>query len=96
MATLDLPRPAGGSAVQVLLAVDISADGKAWVDGKVASDDELSSAARAALARDPDIRATVRADGDVPHRRVMEIVDMLKRAGIHKIAFGVTQKPASP
>ena len=30
----------------------------------------------------------IQADGEVPHRRVIHTLDLLKRAGISRVAFG--------
>jgi biopolymer transport protein ExbD len=45
----------------------------------------------------------IKADGTVQHQRVIHVLDLLKQAGIAKIAFGVTPiapeptpAPASP
>ena len=39
-------------------------------------------------------RAVIKADAAVPHGRVIHVLDLLKQAGVAKIAFGVT--PVSP
>jgi biopolymer transport protein ExbD len=48
----------------------------------------LASKARDALAGDPELRAVIQADGDVPHRRVIRVLDQLKGAGLTRVAFG--------
>ena len=61
------------------------------VDGAALSnEDELTEKARAALARDPELRAVIQADGDVPHRRgVIHVLrPTLKEAGVTRVAFG--------
>ena len=42
-----------------------------------------------------DKRAVIRADTSVQHGRVIRTLDLLKQAGISKIAFGVTPVPAA-
>jgi biopolymer transport protein ExbD len=44
--------------------------------------------AREAVARQPDVRAVINADGAVPHRRVIHTLDLLKQSGIERVAFG--------
>ena len=39
----------------------------------------------------PDVRAVIQADERVSHGTVVHVMDQLKKAGIAKIAFGVTQ-----
>jgi biopolymer transport protein ExbD len=63
--------------------------GPALIDGEPAiNDDAVSASAKRAFARDPDVRAVLNADGAVPHRRVIHLLDLLKRAGIVHVAFG--------
>jgi biopolymer transport protein ExbD len=52
------------------------------------NEDGLEERARAALVGDPELRAVIQADGDVPHRRVIHVLDLLKGAGITRVAFG--------
>jgi biopolymer transport protein ExbD len=86
---LDLPHAAHGEEVQVILSVIVPVRGPTLVDGvALASDDGLIDQARAALARDPELRAVIQADGEVPHRRVIHVLDALKGAGITRVAFG--------
>ena len=50
--------------------------------------------ARGDTPRRADLRAVIKADGTVQHQRVIHVLDLLKQAGISKIAFGVT--PIAP
>jgi biopolymer transport protein TolR len=86
---LDLPRAAHGEEVQVVLSVVLPVRGAMLVNGAAVSDDRsLEELARAALAGSPDLRAVIQADGDVPHRRVVHLLDELKGVGITRVAFG--------
>lgn len=86
---LDLPRASQSEALQAVLSVTIPAKGPVLVDGRPLTDDEvLLGLARDALAKHRDARAVIDADGAVPHRRVMHILDALKRAGLARVAFG--------
>lgn len=87
---LDLPKAATGSEVQQVFALSLKADGGTFVDGSATpSDQELLQRARVALGKNPELRAVVQADGVVPHRRVMHALDVLRQAGIARIAFAV-------
>jgi biopolymer transport protein ExbD len=90
---LDLPKPPpGAEAVQLVLNVDLYADGALVVDdARLASEDALLARAREVLMKSPDLRAVIRADGSVTHGRVIRVLDVLKQAGISKIAFGVSK-----
>jgi biopolymer transport protein ExbD len=92
---LDLPKAASGTDVQVVFATELYANGEITVDQKkLPNDDVLLQLARDAHAQSGDVRAVIRADGTVQHQRVIHILDLLKQAGISKIAFGVT--PIAP
>ena len=95
---LDLPHAAHGEEVQVVLSVIVPVRGPMLVNGAILPNDEaLADKARAALAEDRDLRAVIQADGEVPHRRVIHVLDLLKGAGLTRVAFGALpdeqQKP---
>ena len=86
---LDLPSAAHSEEVQVILSVIVPVRGPMLVNGAPLPNDEaLTEKARAAAAGDAELRAVIQADGDVPHRRVIHILDELKGAGISRVAFG--------
>lgn len=86
---LDLPTASQGEDIQVVFSVLVPVRGPALVDGVAVEDDaELTARAERELLADPDLRAVIQADGAVPHRRVVEVLDALRLAGIARIAFG--------
>ena len=86
---LDLPHAAHGDEVQVVFSVIVPLHGPVLVDGAALPNDEaLAQKASVAIAGDPDLRAVIQADGDVPHRRVIHVLDQLRGAGITRVAFG--------
>jgi biopolymer transport protein TolR len=87
---MTLPKATTGEAVQVVFSISLTKDGNAFIDGKPAANDEAIKA-RAAdeLAQHPDLRAVIQADGDVPHKRVIHVMDLLSQAHVTQIAFGV-------
>jgi len=101
---LDLPKAAKGVDQQVFFSIDITknpgednpvANPLIFVDNdKVASAPDIIALAQAALNKNPEVRATIRADSAIPHGKVMEVIDLLKQAGINKVAFGVAPKAA--
>jgi biopolymer transport protein ExbD len=87
---LDLPKAATGSEVQQVFALSLRADGGTFIDGLPSpGDEDVLTRARAALKQAPELRAVVQADGSVPHRRVMHALDVLRQAGLSRVAFGV-------
>jgi biopolymer transport protein ExbD len=88
--TVDLPKAATGSEVQEILSIVLAPGDVTHVNGaSVASDEALASAAKASFAKDKTVRAVLKADGTVPHARVMRVLDLLRLTGISKVAFGV-------
>jgi biopolymer transport protein ExbD len=91
---VDLPKAATGNEIQEILSVVLSASGATQVNGSsLDRDDEILPLARAAQAKSAELRAVIKADGDVPHRRVMVVLDLLRQAGVSKVGFGVTPAP---
>jgi len=88
---MDLPKAASGEALQQVFSVELSADGKTRVDSdNLANDEAIVPLAKAAKAKTADLRAVIRADRKVEHGRVIHVLDLLKRAGVAKIAFAVS------
>ncbi|HEX6272276.1 MAG TPA: biopolymer transporter ExbD [Polyangiaceae bacterium] len=87
---MDLPKAATGESIQTVFSVELAADGRMRVDSELVKDDEaVSDLAKAARGRNKDLRAVIRADSKVEHGRVIHVLDLLKRAGVAKIAFAV-------
>jgi len=94
---VQLPKAASGDAVQVVFSVQLTKDGRRFIDGRVAESDEAIGAQAAdALALHPELRAVIQADGDVPHRRVIHVMDLLAQAHVSNIAFAVDAEPDAP
>ena len=86
---LDLPHATQSEELQVVFSVIVPVSGPTLVNGEpAATDDAVRSLAREAFSKDPATRAVINADGAVPHRRVIELLDALKSAGIAHVAFG--------
>lgn len=92
---LDLPKAAKGQDIQLVFGIELHANGDTVVDGKkIASDDAVLPLATEAQAKNSELRAIIRADTSVQHGRVIRVLDLLKQAGVTKIAFGVA--PIAP
>lgn len=94
---MDLPKSATGSETQTVFSVDLGSSGETQVDSKrVPSEDAILPLAREAHAKNAELRAVIRADSAVPHGRVIRVMDLLKQAGVAKVAFGVSPVSAEP
>ena len=94
---LDLPKAAKTEEVQVIFSVIVPEQGPITVNGRSVPDNSsLADQAKSAVGRDPDLRAVIQAEGSVPHRRVVAVLDALRGAGIVHIAFGaLPEEPAT-
>src|ERR1700722_261522 len=91
---LDLPKAATGTDVQTVFSIVMAANGSAQVDSRpISNDDAIMAIAHDAHAKNAELRAVIKADSAVPHGRVIHVLDLLKQAGVTKIAFGVTPVP---
>jgi biopolymer transport protein ExbD len=88
---MDLPKAATGEEVQTIFSVELTADGQTHVDSQLVSNDEsIAKLAKDAKAKNEQLRAIIRADKTVEHGRVIHVLDLLKQAGVAKIAFAVS------
>lgn len=91
---MDLPKAASGEAVQTVFSLELTLDGKTWIDSKEVDGDETAiSLAKLAKQRNPEVRAVIRADQKVEHGRVVHALDLLRRSGLSKIAIGSAPDP---
>ena len=96
---MDLPKASKKSAesIQTIFSVELSADGKTYVDSKeVPNDAAVTKLAQDEKAKNAELRAVIRADQKVEHGRVIHVLDLLKRAGVAKIAFAVSAGSEPP
>ncbi|OFZ10858.1 MAG: biopolymer transporter ExbD [Bdellovibrionales bacterium RBG_16_40_8] len=90
---INLPKAASGQdTTPSQLTITITADGRSLLNGKDATDDDISSFAKGAVADKPETQAIISADKDVPHGRVITIIDLVKSAGISKFAITIDKK----
>lgn len=93
---LDLPKASQAEGVQVVFSVVMPVTGPMLVDGVPVPDEvTLVKLAKEALQREPELRAVIQADGDIPHRRTIHMLDILKKVGISKVAFGALPEEES-
>ena len=92
---MDLPKASQAEDVQVIFAVSISKSGTVHVNGRaIANDEALLTLSRAAVAKDEVLRAVIQADGEVPHARVIHTLDLMRQAGLQRVAFATAPLPA--
>jgi biopolymer transport protein ExbD len=90
---VNLPKAASGEAtVPSKLNITISTDGKLNLDGKNVEDAEVQARAADEFKKNPDVQAIISADKDVPHGRVVGVLDIVKGAGVKKFAISIDKK----
>jgi biopolymer transport protein ExbD len=92
--SVNAPTTISGDSVATPLQVTLTRDGKLYVAGKPTSSFETMKVALDQVrARDPQIKAIIAADVEVPHGEVMKAIDSVKRAKITKFALA-SKRPA--
>ena len=85
---MELPNAGSGEMANSVLAISIDKDGVIYLDGERISERQLEQASsKAALS--PEARAMIAADGRVVHRRVVRVIDVLRKSGVVKFAINV-------
>jgi len=86
---VDLPSGKTGEATTAPLTVSLTKSGALYVDGVPSSEAELRATLTTALRAQPELRAVIAADGAVPHRRVIGIIDLLRQEHVERFAINV-------
>lgn len=90
---VNLPKAGSGEAtVPSKLNITIAKDGAITLDGKTADDQKLQAAAREEVKKNSEIQAIISADKDVPHGRVVSVLDLVKAVGVKKFAISIDKK----
>lgn len=92
---MDLPKAATGTETQTVFSIELGSGGETVVDSKrVPNEEAILPLAREAHTKNAELRAVIRADSAVQHGRVIRVMDLLKQAGVAKVAFGVNPTAA--
>ncbi|MES2802778.1 MAG: biopolymer transporter ExbD [Bdellovibrionota bacterium] len=90
---VNLPKAASGEATTPSkLNITIGSDGKLNLDGEAVEDVQVQAKALEEVTKNPDIQAIIAADKDVPHGRVVSVLDIVKGAGVKKFAISIDKK----
>jgi biopolymer transport protein ExbD len=86
---MDLPKAATGESAATTLAISIDQSGALFLDGASITEPTLRERLRQERTFDLDLRAVVAADGDLPHRTVVHVIDVLRQEGVTRFAINV-------
>lgn len=90
---VNLPKAASGDKTQAgQLNIAILADGRLNLNGSFADEAAISKKAKDLFEANPEVQAVISADKDVPHGRVVGVMDTIKSAGVKKFAISIDKK----
>ena len=93
---VDLPRAAAaGAKVASTLNLVLDKGGELALDGQPTTPAAARAALQAAVARNPGAQAVIAADRTVPYGKVMEVIDLVKGAGVSGFALDVERATGS-
>jgi biopolymer transport protein ExbD len=85
---MDVPGGKTPDALPQMFTVELKRDGGIRVANRdIPGDAALIRAAREAKTNQADIRAVITAEKKAPHGKVIRVLDLLKQAGIERVAF---------
>jgi biopolymer transport protein ExbD len=90
---VNLPKSGSGDPTKPSkLNILIASDGRVLLDGKTATDEEISAVAKAEFEKNPEVQAVISADREVQHGKVVSIMDLIKASGVKKFAISIDKK----
>jgi biopolymer transport protein ExbD len=93
---VNLPRGAKSDETGIArdLTVAVLADGRTVVAGKLLDDAALQAAFTTARTQNPDTIVMFQADEGVMHGRVVQVMELARRAGLSRLAIATRAEPA--
>lgn len=90
---VNLPKAASGDqTAPSKLNIALTADGRINLNGKFVEEGEVQTVAAEEVAKNTEAQAIISADKDVPHGRVVGVLDLVKSVGIKKFAISIEKK----
>ncbi|MFT3708267.1 MAG: biopolymer transporter ExbD [Archangium sp.] len=83
----------GNNTPEQSLSLTLDKDGKIFLDGEAFATDALTVRLKEVAAKSPT-RVVINADQTAPYSQVTALMDLVKGAGIEKVAIGMAPKPA--
>lgn len=92
---LDLPNTdaSAPSGAPAFISIGLSRSGETFLGDEKLDHDALAQRLAAAARGNPELEVQLRADEAVPYGRVAELLGLLQKAGLNKIAFVTDPKP---
>ncbi len=93
--SINVNLPKAGSGDQTTpseLTVGISSDGSLTLNGNATDEAAINAFSQQLATQRPDVQAIISADKEVPHGRVIAIIDAVKSGGVKKFAITIDKK----
>ena len=89
---LQVPRAANaGSQAPKASGLMVDRNGETYLDGQKLDTASIAAVRRGAGARDPDHQGLIEADRDLKYQAVVDVIDLVRGAGITKYALQVVR-----
>ncbi len=92
---VDLPRAIRSEGVVSAVSVTIDQSGAIFADTRPVNEQALVAYMSEKKRENPEVRAIIAADQRVAHGRVVQVIDLVRQAGVSKFAIQ-TQTPGGP
>jgi biopolymer transport protein TolR len=90
---INLPKASSGDETpSTPLNITVARDGQIMLNGKVSSMEDITVYASQLVKAQPETAAILAADKDVTLERLTSIIDIVKKAGVKKVAFSIEKK----
>ena len=90
---VNLPKAASGAqTAPSLLNIVIGPTGNIMLNGSNTDESAIAAYVKELITKNPDAQAVISADKDVPHGKVIGVIDIVKASGINKFAISIDQK----
>ena len=77
---------------KITFRLSLNKDGELYLDNRKIGAEEIPTLYEKARAIDPEVDAIMNADKIVSHGQVMQVIDVLRKAGMRNIAMGASDK----
>jgi biopolymer transport protein ExbD len=89
---LQVPKAANaGSQAPKASGLMVDRNGETYLDGQKLDTASIAAVLRGAVARDPDHQVLIEADRDLKYQAVVDVIDLVRGAGITKYALQVVR-----
>jgi biopolymer transport protein ExbD len=90
---INLPKAStGDESPQTPLNITVARDGSLLLNGKISTLEDITVFVTNLLKSQPETAAILAADKDVTLERLTQIIDIVKSAGVKRVAFSIEKK----